>query len=188
MRNLFATAWEIQAFCQSKNWQFCFIGGLAVWRWGETRFTKDVDLTILTGFKNEEKVVDTLMARYTSRVPNARELFLDQRVLRLECESGVPMDIALGGLPFEESAVNRATDHAFVKGQPLRLCSAEDLVVMKAFAGRGRDWVDVETVVARNGPSLDWKYIYTQLTPLAALKEEVQTVETLRKIEQASRG
>jgi hypothetical protein len=41
---------ELQAVCESQSWRFCFIGGLALQRWGEPRETVDVDLTLLTGF------------------------------------------------------------------------------------------------------------------------------------------
>ena len=34
---LLEAAQEIQQFCQSRNWRFCFIGGIAVQRWGEAR-------------------------------------------------------------------------------------------------------------------------------------------------------
>ena len=30
-----AAAGEVQHFCQERNWHFCFIGGVAVQRWGE---------------------------------------------------------------------------------------------------------------------------------------------------------
>jgi hypothetical protein len=39
---------ELQAVCAAEQWRFCFIGGLAVLRWGEPRETVDVDLTLLT--------------------------------------------------------------------------------------------------------------------------------------------
>ena len=58
MRELFKTAGGVQAFCREHGWEFCFIGGLAVWRWGKPRFTQDVDLTLLAGFRDEEKIVD----------------------------------------------------------------------------------------------------------------------------------
>jgi hypothetical protein len=51
---------ELQAVCQSQGWHFCFIGGLAVQRWGEPRETVDVDLTLLTGFGGEEPFIQTL--------------------------------------------------------------------------------------------------------------------------------
>jgi hypothetical protein len=42
-------AGEVQSFCQSQGRKFCFIGGVALQRWGEPRLTQDVDLTLLIG-------------------------------------------------------------------------------------------------------------------------------------------
>jgi len=50
---IFAAALEIQAFCQAHGFHFCFIGGLALQRWGEPRLTQDVDLTVISGFGRE---------------------------------------------------------------------------------------------------------------------------------------
>jgi hypothetical protein len=41
---------ELQTVCLEQGWRFCFIGGLALQRWGEPRETVDVGLTVLTGF------------------------------------------------------------------------------------------------------------------------------------------
>ncbi|MCL4263414.1 MAG: hypothetical protein KJ069_09370 [Anaerolineae bacterium] len=41
MNALLDAALRLQQFCQSQNWQFCYIGGLAVQRWGEPRLTQD---------------------------------------------------------------------------------------------------------------------------------------------------
>ena len=46
MNPIFAAALEVQDFCRSRGFRFCFIGGLALQRWGEPRLTQDVDLTI----------------------------------------------------------------------------------------------------------------------------------------------
>ena len=53
MSLLYETAREIQKLCRSSGWRFCFIGGIAVQRWGEPRFTHDADLTVFTGFGGE---------------------------------------------------------------------------------------------------------------------------------------
>jgi hypothetical protein len=49
MNALIRAAADLQAVCERARWQFCFIGGLAVQRWGEPRETVDVDLTLSTG-------------------------------------------------------------------------------------------------------------------------------------------
>ncbi|MGH7946910.1 MAG: nucleotidyl transferase AbiEii/AbiGii toxin family protein [Opitutaceae bacterium] len=188
MRDLFNAARELQAFCRANAWPFCFIGGLAVWRWGKPRFTQDVDVTLLAGFSGEGKIVDAFLARYQSRVPNGRDLFIEQRVMRLTDATGVPIDVALGGLPFEELAVARASDFEYTPGEPLRVCSAEDLVVMKAFAGRPHDWGDIDAVLARSARVLAWNYVYEQLCPLAELKEAPELVSHLRALERKWRN
>jgi hypothetical protein len=45
---VFRAAAELQKVCAAEGWRFCFIGGLAVIRWGEPRETVDADLTLLT--------------------------------------------------------------------------------------------------------------------------------------------
>ncbi|MGH9366133.1 MAG: nucleotidyl transferase AbiEii/AbiGii toxin family protein, partial [Thermoanaerobaculia bacterium] len=155
MNPIFAAALEIQDFCRERRWKFCFIGGLAVQRWGEPRLTQDVDLTLLTGFGGEEAFVDTLLQQFRGRRPDARDFALRYRVLLLESSGGTPLDIALGAMPFEERAIGRASDFTIVPGVPLSTCSAEDLIVFKAFAGRERDWLDVEAIALRQSGRLD---------------------------------
>ena len=58
---------EVQAFCLKQDWRFCFIGGVALQRWGEPRLTQDADLTLLTGFGSEESFADPLLARFAGR-------------------------------------------------------------------------------------------------------------------------
>ena len=54
MNAIFAAALDLQSFCDKHGWRCCFIGGLAVQRWGEPRMTRDADLTLLTGFGSED--------------------------------------------------------------------------------------------------------------------------------------
>ena len=54
MNPVFEAALEVQRFLQERHWRFCIIGGVALQRWGEPRATVDVDLTLLTGFGEEE--------------------------------------------------------------------------------------------------------------------------------------
>jgi hypothetical protein len=99
---------ELQSVCQKQNWQFCFIGGLALQRWAEPRQTVDADMTLLTGFGGEERYIQTLLQHFEGRIPGAAEFALDRRVLLLRLRKGVGLDVALGGLPFEALAVQRS--------------------------------------------------------------------------------
>ena len=176
---LIHAAAELQAVCETHRWRFCFIGGLAVQRWGEPRETVDVDLTLLTGFADEARFVSVLMGTFESRIDNAGEFARVNRVLLLRAQSGVGLDIALGGLPFEELAVTRSSLFTFPPDVPLRTCSAEDLIVLKAFADRPKDWLDIEGIIIRQAARLDWPYVRAQLAPLAELKEAPELVDKL---------
>jgi len=187
MADLLEAAAEIDGYCRRQGWRHCIIGGMALLRWGEQRMTKDVDLTLLTGFGGEEPYVAALLRDFEPLVPDALNFALRNRVLPLRTRAGFKADIALGGLPFEEGAVNRASDYAYADGVVLRVCSAEDLVVMKAFAARPQDWIDIEGVLIRQQAKLDWVYIYENLTPLAELKENPTLVSALRQLEKKIR-
>jgi hypothetical protein len=58
---LIRAAADLQAVCEANQWRFCFIGGLAVLRWGEPRETIDVDLTLITGFGRERAFASVLL-------------------------------------------------------------------------------------------------------------------------------
>jgi hypothetical protein len=184
MTPLFEAASSLQSFLNSRDWRFCFIGGLAVLRWGEPRLTRDVDVSLLCPFGSEDAVSDSLLtAGYHGRISDARGFARAARVLLLEARNGVPIDVALAALPFEEKVVDRSTHFDFEPGASLRTCSAEDLIVLKLFAFRPRDVADVETVVVRQG-HLDWDYIEENLLPLAEIKDEpaiIMTFERLRR-------
>ncbi len=177
-----AAAGEVQSFCQGQGWRFCFIGGVALQRWGEPRLTQDVDLTLLTGFGDEEKVVDLLLKEFTPRRPDAREFALSRRVLLIQTRKGVDVDTALGALPFEERSVQRATEWTWAEGQCLMTCSAEDLVVHKVFAGRDLDWGDVERVLTRQHGKLKLAQVRAELKPLLDLKGTPESIVKLERM------
>jgi hypothetical protein len=181
MQDLIKAAREVQDALETTGMPFCFIGGLAVLHWGEPRLTRDLDLTVLAGWGEEEEVVDTILAVLQPRIEEARSFALENRVLLLKSSGGIPIDLALGALPFEESATTRASNIPFAE-IPLRICTAEDLVIMKAFANRPRDWSDIQGIVLRQGGKLDIAYIMEQLPPLTAAKPGEPILERLKAV------
>jgi hypothetical protein len=109
MNEIFTAAVQIQTFCEQQKWSFCFIGGIAVQRWGQPRLTRDADLTLLTGFGSEETFINVLLAHFTARLSGALEFALQTRVVLLQSDNGVSLDIALGAMPFEERTIQRAS-------------------------------------------------------------------------------
>jgi len=183
MTPLLESALELQKFFLGQGWGFCIIGGLAVLRWGEPRFTRDVDVTLLSGFGREDEFIAPILGGgYTGRIPDAGDFARRNRVLLLNSPQGVPIDIALGGLPFESLAVDRSSLFTFAPECALRTCSAEDLMVQKLFSFRTRDVLDVETVVVRQQGRLDWDYIETQLRPLAEVKDQPEIMAAYSRL------
>lgn len=182
MNPIFAAALQVQAFCEARGFRFCFIGGLALQRWGEPRLTQDVDLTVISGFGCEPEYADQFLLAFAPRIPDAREFALRHRVLLLLDRDGIPLDVALGAMPFEERAVDRSSPFVVAKDISLRTCSAEDLVVFKAFAGRPQDWIDIEGIAIRQHRRLDADLIWQELLPLLELKEDQQTESRLRHL------
>ena len=182
MNGLFAAATEIQDFLDQRGWQSTIIGGLAVIRWGEVRATRDVDVTLLADFGSEEGYIDILLEHFSSRIDDARNFALRNRVLLVTTPSGIDVDISLGGIPYEQRLVARSTTFDFGTGRPLRTCTAEDLVILKAFADRLRDWTDIEGILARSGDQLDTELIIEELAVLAEAKEDPALVHRLEKM------
>jgi len=186
MIDLITEASRFQSFCRHLKWKFCFIGGLPVQHWGEPRLTRDVDVTILTGFGAEQDFVSGILKSYQPRRPDAEAFALRHRVLLVQASSGVALDITMAALPFEEHMINRAVDVEFLPGVELHICSAEDLIVLKCFASRPQDWQDVASILVRQGvDNLDWDHILGNLEPLVALKEEPEILSRLQLLRRA---
>ena len=182
INNILEVAVDVGRRLASLKIPYCFIGGIACQRWGEPRQTVDVDATIFVGFGNESTVVDELLSLYQARMEGARDFAIQHRILLLTSDRGTGIDLSLGGMPFERRLVDRSVAWHIQRHGSIRICSAEDLVVLKAFASRPQDWIDVEKVIVRQGSRLDRKLILEELTPLAELKEEPDILDRLHEL------
>jgi len=181
MKSLLQAAHDLQLFFEQRGWRYCFIGGIALQRWGRPRLTRDIDVTLLTNFSSEAAYIDDLLAAYEPRIPDARSFALTNRVVLAKTSNGIGIDIALAGLPFEEEVIRRATLFEFLPKISLKTCSAEDLIVFKAFANRTQDWADIETIAIKQS-RLDRAYIMKHLVPMCDLKEEPEIITKLSNI------
>ena len=180
MNGLFEAGLEIQQFLQGRNWQFCIIGGLAVVRWGRPRATQDVDVSLLTGLGSEEQYVVPLLDAFPGRIPDAKRFALENRVVLASASNGVPLDITLAAFPYEQRVIGRASRFEFAPGVALVTASAEDLIVLKAFAGRDQDWADVVGIVVRQSTAIDWEYVINELAALCQLTGQTDSLDRLQ--------
>ncbi|MGB9773568.1 MAG: nucleotidyl transferase AbiEii/AbiGii toxin family protein [Bacteroidota bacterium] len=153
--NILKAAHEIAHFLENENIPYFIIGGLALQHWGEPRLTRDVDITVLVAPERFDAFVDAVLKNFPSRVPDAREFALRHRVLLVQTEERVPLDISLGIPGYEEDAFRRAAIVEYEGTGKLRLVAPEDLIIHKCVAGRPRDIEDVEGILIRQQLNLD---------------------------------
>ncbi len=181
MNSILSAAQEIQDFFQSRDWPFCFIGGVAVLRWGRPRTTQDVDVSLFVEMGNEQEVVSQILQKFSARVEGALQFALENRVVLAKSRDNVAYDIALAQFEFEREIIQRASFFEFSDDIELLTVSAEDLVVMKSFAGRDQDWIDVAGIVEANN-DLDIEYARRQLGLLVNLQSDNDALQKLDRI------
>jgi hypothetical protein len=182
MNAVYNAALEVQSLFEQQGWQFCTIGGLAVIRWGRMRTTQDADFSLMTGFGDEDRFLTVIADHLEGREPNEVDSARASRVYRGFASNGIEIDIALAALPFEQEVISRASVYEFRPGCVLSTCSADDLIVMKAFASRDQDWADVRNVAASQWKSLDWDYIHRHLEQICELSETFTSVPLLDQL------
>ena len=170
-------AWELDVFLTQLGIPYAIIGGLAVRQWGEPRFTQDVDVTAMFPLEDTVPLLQELVAHFPPRLPDAVDFARRQRVLLVRASNGVPLDISLCLPGYEEEVMARAVDWELEPDRVVRLCSAEDLVIHKAVAGRPQDLRDIEGVVYRQGSTLDAATIRRWLGAFAAVLEQPDLLE-----------
>jgi hypothetical protein len=173
MNPLFTAAEEVQFLLNEKKIKFCFIGGLALIRWGEIRVTNDIDIIVTCGFGNEENIIKIILDKFKGRIKDAYEFAKQNRVLLVTASNGTP---------FEDSMIERASYFHFLADTNLITCSAEDLIITKAFANRPKDWLDIEGIISRQKGNLNKDLIFTNLSLLVEAKEDTTIISKLHSL------
>ena len=165
---------------------FMHIGGQAVLLHGAPRFTQDIDVTLALGPDDMAKVLAVCDALGLEPLVEdlasfARETFVCP--LRDQA-TGVRVDLIFSTLPYEHTAIERAVE-VDVGGESVPFASAEDLILLKLFAGRARDLEDARSIVARQGAGLDWRYLEHWAMAFAAIPGREELPERLQALRDA---
>jgi len=154
---------QVAKWLENQGIRHFFIGGIALQYWGEPRLTRDVDVIVLVAPEEFDAFLEKAIKAFKPRIPDALEFARRHRVLLLETESGVPIDISLGIPGYEEEAWAHSKEVEFQPFGKLRLISPEDLIIHKCVAGRPRDVEDVERILVKQRLQVDVERIRSLL-------------------------
>jgi len=162
------------------------IGGIAASLVGRPRFTRDIDAVVL----HADDALDDLLAllregRIVPRTTDAVAFARATRVLLLRHEpSEVPVDLSLGLIPFEVTAVEKREVRE-VSGIEIPLPRVEDLIVMKAIAQRPQDLEDIRGILIAH-PELNRAAVRKTVREFAEVLESPEIVRELDRLFRAT--
>lgn len=167
--------------------QAVVVGGIAVSFLGRPRFTQDIDaLAIVSETEWESAVAAAARHGIVPRIDDPVSFARRSRVLLLRHkETAIDIDLILGGLAFEQNAVDHGQTYS-VGGVDVRLPRVEDLLIMKAVAHRPRDLQDIEGLL-ENHPDVDvqaarrWVSEFASATAMSDLLEDFDKLVSRRK-------
>lgn len=129
-----------------ENVQYLLIGGWAVNRYVEPRFTGDIDFFVSSSKDNELKMRKVLKAfGYADVLPEEnRTLFLKDVVMLGNPPFRIDIISKVDGITFEEAWENR--DYGNFGGIQIPFISINDLIKNKESTGRDKDILDAKNL------------------------------------------
>ena len=182
MEKLITALTRLQKLLEEAGIPSAAVGGLAVGAWGKARLTRDVDLKILLRRDERKRLLDLLAADYRPLNADLDRMFRHNGIAFVLSPDGVRIDVMLTDIEFDEQIIARAKMIEIVPGRPVRVCSPEDLIVMKIIAGRPQDDIDVASIVQKQGKRLDSVYILKWLRNFERAIDDSTLVQKYQQI------
>lgn len=171
---------KVIAFLEGQGYRYAVIGGIAMAQWGHLRFTYDIDIKVLVPNMNYEEVRAALRRAFPQ--PARQHAPANPFIVAIMLDE-IIVDFLLTLPGYEEQIVERAVRRQ-LNDFSAWICSAEDLIIQKVSAGRGKDWPDVEALLIEQRGKLDEAYIEDWLAQFAeALEKPEMLVEYRRLLE-----
>lgn len=138
---------ELLNLFKKNHCKYLIIGGYAVMRYTEPRFTKDLDLLIATDEVNARSVYKTLK-EFGAPLKNLSERdFMQEGHFYKMGNPPLRVDILMSvpGVDFNEAWKDRET--TLIDGVEMHFISRKDLIVSKKACGRPQDLIDVKLLI-----------------------------------------
>ncbi len=167
-------------FLEGAGYRYAIIGGIALAQWGVARYTYDVDIKVVAPNTDYTALRNVLRTAFPDQ---AREHLPENPFIVAVTVDDVIVDFLLALPGYEELIIENGVQRDF-GGWSARICSAEDLIIQKVVAGRGKDWLDVESLLIEQHGKLDEAYIQEWLSQFVeALEQPEILAEYLRLVE-----
>lgn len=161
--------------------RYAIVGGLAVSVWAMPRATRDVDLYADLDHAQRPQVQKELEA-HGFEVPAMTEELEQFGVFRSRSRNdGIFLDIFSAVGPLGQAILDRRR-RITLEGRDVWLISPEDLILLKAFSERERDFEDLVTLYRHSGSKLDKSYIEKWAR---SLDESIGSDEVTERIKRA---
>lgn len=159
------------------------IGGMAVIALGYPRVTTDIDATVHVALEDLTGLLEQLRSHdIVPRVEDPIDFATSHHVLLMQhAPSGIPIDLTLAMLPFEEEALMHRQMVNF-SGTTIAIPRVEDLIIYKMVASRPEDLRDVEELLLRYLDTLDRSRVQEVVAQFAALLDRPQMVTQLHEL------
>jgi hypothetical protein len=167
-------------FLEGADYRYAIVGGIALAQWGVARYTHDVDIKVIVPNMDYSVLGDELRTAFPD--PAREHLPRNPFIVAVTIDE-VIVDFLLALPGYEELIITNAVQRD-LGGWSAWICSAEDLIIQKVVAGRGKDWLDVESLLIAQHGRLDESYILEWLNQFVeALEQPELLAEYLRLVE-----
>src|SRR5262245_65005801 len=166
-RDLLDGALELADALSKASVRYALIGGLAAGYRTQARFTKDLDFLLQVPQLQLPGVLEELRGRgFDCDLSTTIREWTQEHMTTLSFR-GVRIDWLKPVIPLYQHVLDRATEESWL-GHPVRVASAEGVILLKLLAYRTQDKLDIENLVAAHRETLDLAWIRSEWATVAA--------------------
>jgi hypothetical protein len=156
----------------ARSTQHALIGGLATVLRGRLRTTLDVAFLVDVPQVALPGLLDDLIARGFTLDPSAVIAEYTRHHITSFMFGAVRVDWRKPILPLYARAIADASPMEWSKGHPVRVATAEGLILTKLVSFRPQDQLDIDTLLTANRDAIDVDVIREEWSPFAASEPE----------------
>ena len=146
---------------------YALIGGIAVTMRGRSRFTRDIDFLLDMPQLRLPALLDELAQRGFEFDLAATIAAWHQGLLTMTWRGRVRVDWMRPVVPGYQRILDLATE-VDINHQPIRVATAEGLILLKLTAWRSNDQEDIRALLAKHAGQLDLEWIRREFAQLSA--------------------